>query len=259
MNENQIRAKWAQQKGIIVAWAMLGSPETSRILAQSGVDAVVLDWQHGLKINEVTIVECIESICRQEAVAPLVRVPSINDYQISHVLDAGACGVLVPMVSTPEEATRAVNACKYAPVGQRSLGLMPHQIAGESITNYVKRANQEIICMVMIETKEGVNNIEEICSVTGLDGVYIGPYDLSLDMGIPSEQFLSHPKHIDAVQKIFDAAKNRGIVAGHHGFKVDDTLKWIEMGSLFSQFGSDLSFIHSAAQINLNRLKNKKT
>ena len=186
MNKNQIRAKWAHQEEIIAAWAMLGSPETCGILAQSGVDAVVLDWQHGLKINEVTIVECIESIYGHEAVAPLVRVPSVNDYQISHVLDAGACGVLVPMVSTPEEATRAVKACKYAPVGQRSLGLMPHQTTGESITDYVKRANHEIICIVMIETKEGLNNIEEICSVTGLDGVYIGPYDLSLDMGIPS-------------------------------------------------------------------------
>lgn len=259
MNRNQIRAKWARREGVIAAWAMFGNPETCGILAQSGVDAVVLDWQHGLRINEVTLVECIEAICRKEAIAPLVRVPSADDYRISHVLDAGACGVLVAMVNTPEEAAQAVNACRYSPLGHRSLGLMPHQLPDELITDYVKRADQEIICIVMIETKQGLNSIEEICSVTGLDGVYIGPYDLSLDMGIPSEQFVNHPKHIAAVEKIFQAADNHGIVSGHHGFNIDDTLKWIEMGSLFSQFGSDLSFIHSGAQTNLSALKNSNT
>ena len=254
MNGHHIRSKWLRERPVIAGWAMIGHPENSKILAQSGVDAVVLDWQLGLRINVASVVECIDSISSEPAVAPLVRVPAPDQYQISHVLDAGACGVLVAMVNTPEDALRAVNACRYSPVGHRSLGLMPHQNAGESIDAYVKRSNNEIICIVMIETQQGVDNIEHICEIQGIDGVYIGPYDLSLDMGISTDQFADHPKHLAAVKKIFKAARQHGIATGHHGFGIEDTLKWLKAGSMFCQFGSDISFLADQARSNFSFL-----
>jgi 4-hydroxy-2-oxoheptanedioate aldolase len=256
MNGNQIKKKWRERKIVIAGWSMIGHPDVALLLAQSGVDAVVLDWQHGVHINEASIVICIESIFRQPGVAPLVRVPSTDRYQISHVLDAGACGILVAMVNTAEEAQQAVNACRYAPTGGRSLGMMPHQQPRESIEDYVVRANQEIICIVMIETKQGVENIEEICDVQGLDGIYIGPYDLSLDMGIATDKFIDHPQHLNIVTKVFKAARQRGIATGHHGFNLGDTIKWIKMGSMFCQLGSDTSFVVSMARSNLDTLHN---
>ena len=257
MNGHAIRRKWLNSEPVIAGWEMIGHPDSGKVLAQSGVDAVVLDWQHGIRLNEASIVDCIESICSQPGVAPLVRVPTTDQYQISHALDAGACGVLVAMVNTPEDAQKAVSACRYSPAGRRSLGLMPHHKSNESIDDYVRRSNEEIICIVMIETEEGVENIEKICDVNGVDGVYIGPYDLSLDMGISTEVFADHPKHLEAVKRIFTAAHARGIATGHHGFSIEDTIKWLEMGATFCQFGSDLSFLSTAACTNLRLLKSK--
>ena len=222
MNGNQIKTIWSKGKTATVAWSLIGHPDVSATLARVDVDGVVLDWQHGVSINEHTLVDCIQAICTQPGVvAPLVRVPAADRYQISHVLDAGACGILAPMVSTPEEAERAGRACRYAPFGNRSLGLAPHKRQNESLTEYVKRANNEIICIVMIETKEGVDNIEKICAASGVDGIYIGPYDLSLDMDIPTEDFANHPEHLNVVKQVFKAARKQGIATGHHGFQIE--------------------------------------
>ena len=256
MNENQIKTKWLQDQTAVVGWSLIGHPEISNILAQTGVDGVVLDWQHGIDLNEHSLVSCIQSISSQPGVAPLVRVPSADRYQISHVLDAGACGVLVAMVSTPEEAERAGRACRYAPTGDRSLGSSPHQKQNESINEYVQRANKEIICIVMIETLEGVENVEKICAAPGVDGVYIGPYDLSLDMGSPTEEFIKHPEHLNVIKRVFEAAREQGIATGHHGFGITDTITWAKMGSMLCQIGSDTSFLKEQAQLNFDTFRN---
>ncbi|HIN53851.1 MAG TPA: hypothetical protein EYM79_06020 [Planctomycetes bacterium] len=255
MNGHQIKTKWLQGETAVVGWSLIGHPEVSNVLARANVDGVVLDWQHGIDLNERSLVDCIQSICTQHGVAPLVRVPSANRYQISHVLDAGACGILVAMVNTPEDAERAGRACRYAPAGDRSLGSAPHQRQDESINEYVQRANNEIICVVMIETKEGVDNIEKICAAPGVDGVYIGPYDLSLDMGISTEDFVDHPEHLNVVKRVFTAARNQGIATGHHGFEINDSITWAKMGSMLCQIGSDTSFLKEQAQHNVDIFK----
>ena len=136
---------------------------------------------------------------------PLVRVPWNEPYEIMKALDAGAYGVIVPMVNTREEAQRAVAACRYPPDGNRSFG--PIRAALYGGRGYAKEANTELACIAMIETEDGINNLEDILSTPGLDGVYVGPSDLALALGMAPVGDNSDPKHAAVVQRILDACK----------------------------------------------------
>lgn len=244
MKKNRVRELWKQGKPAVQGWCGTGNPYIAEMMAHAGFDAVVIDWQHGVGVSQESIVACIQAMGSSDAV-PIVRLPRNSPEYISHVLDAGAYGVIVPMVNSYAEAEAAGLACRYAPRGCRSVaGNRP--TLSESLDDYIARANEDVICLVMIETTKALENVEAIAKAPEIDGLYIGPSDLSLDMGLGLNDWPNDDRHIAAVQRIFAAAKANHIVACHHGAGAAVSAKFVQMGSMLCQIGNDMRLLSVA-------------
>jgi 4-hydroxy-2-oxoheptanedioate aldolase len=241
---NRVKELWKQGKPAVQGWCSTGNPYIAECMAHAGFDAVVIDWQHGVGVGQESLVACLQAIGSSEAV-PIVRLPRNSPEYISYVLDAGAYGVIVPMVNSYAEAEAAGRACRYAPRGCRSIaGNRP--TLSEPLDAYVQRANHDVICLVMIETATALEHVEEIARAPEIDGLYIGPSDLSLDMGVSLSGWPNDERHLAAVQRIFAAAKANGIVACHHGSGPDVSAKFVNMGSMLCQIGNDVRMLSAA-------------
>ena len=177
-------AKWRLKKGerLVGAWLQTGSPVTAEILAKAEFDFLMVDLEHGIG-DTLTLFNQLTAISNY-GVAPLVRAPWNDLATIKRILDIGVHGLLVPYVSTKEEAESVIKACKYPPEGIRGIAPSPRAGGfGMNGMNYLSKANEQLLILVAIETPQAVLNIEEILSVEGLDGVFIGPMDLSTSMG----------------------------------------------------------------------------
>src|SRR5262249_8577474 len=160
-------------------WLSVSHGFTAEVMARQGFDALCVDMQHGLTdLNSLW--PMLQAISQTETV-PVVRVPWNEPAVIMRALDMGAYAIIVPLINTAEEAAAAVSACRYPPVGSRSSGPLRAALYGGA--NYQAEANGEIVVLAMIETKEGLANLESICATPGLDGIYIGPADLSYALG----------------------------------------------------------------------------
>ena len=146
------------------------------------------------------------------------------------------------MVNSYAEAEAAGRACRYAPRGCRSIAANRPTLS-EPLGEYVKRANDDVICLVMVETTEALEHVEEIAKAPEIDGLYIGPSDLSLDMGVELTGWAHDDRHIAAVQRIFAAAKANGIVPCHHGAGPAESAKFVQMGSMLCQIGNDMRML----------------
>jgi 4-hydroxy-2-oxoheptanedioate aldolase len=180
---------------------------------------------------------------------PLVRVSGNNPAEIMKVLDAGAMGVIVPLVNNRAEAAAAISACRYPPDGTRSFG--PIRAALYGGRGYAAEANGQIACIVMIETKEGIEKVEEIVTTPGLGGVYIGPSDLALSIGLPPLGDTDNADHMATVEKILSTCKRHKVPAGIHTGGLDYTKKRLEMGFDFVTLGSDAGFMSRLAAVEL--------
>ncbi len=179
MRRNTLRRLWADGHCAVNAWLAIPAAYSAEGLSHQGYDAVTVDLQHGM-IDAQTAISMLQAISTSPAV-PLVRVGGMDPVAIMKMLDAGAYGIICPMISTQAEAERFVDACRYPPAGHRSFGPARGLLYGGS--DYFQYANEEILTIAMVETVEGVNNIDAICSVPGLDAIYVGPNDLCLDYG----------------------------------------------------------------------------
>ena len=188
---------WRDGGGAIGAWLSLRDPFLAEVAATAGYDYVCIDMQHGLADLAQTVT-MLHAMARTPAV-PLVRVPWNETGIIGRVLDAGALGVIIPMVNTPDEARRAVDACRYAPAGTRSFG--PLGAAVRHGADYALEANDAVACIPMIETRQAIESIDEILAVPGIDAAYVGPADLALTYGLPPA--------IDNPGEPFDGAARR--------------------------------------------------
>jgi 4-hydroxy-2-oxoheptanedioate aldolase len=247
MRPNKIKELWRQGKPASVGWISSGNTLIAEVLAHAGFDGIVVDMQHGMALNADKAVACMQAISTTETV-PIVRVPWNDPKEIQTVLDAGAYGIIVPLVNTYEEAAQAAAAAKYPPAGFRSNG--PNRAtlyAGGS--DYFARANDEIFVLVMIETEEGLANLEEIAKAPGIDGFYIGPADLAIGLGItPGPGMQDDPKHVAACKRILEVAQNAGLVACHHGgTTAEDAIRRFKEGFLMAQLGSDVGYVRAAA------------
>jgi 4-hydroxy-2-oxoheptanedioate aldolase len=209
VNRNEIRARWREGSPAFGAWCITGSPYLAELLAIDGYHYVCLDVQHGLMGYE-TFLSCVQAIARSNA-TPVVRVPANDSAWIGKVLDAGAETVVVPMIESAEEAKRAVAACRYFPLGHRSIGSTR---GSNGLGTDIHRVNEEVACIVMIETARGVERADEICAVEGVDGVYIGPGDLAITMGLAPRIEHYEGAHSDAIEAVRSACDRYGIVAG---------------------------------------------
>src|SRR5262245_59581289 len=174
MRQNKIKQMWRDGKYVTLGWLSVSHGFTAEVMARQGFDALCVDLQHGLsELKDVW--QMLQAISQTDTV-PVVRVPWNDPAIIMKALDAGAYGIIVPLVNTAAEAAAAVAACRYPPVGMRSSGPLRAALYGGA--NYQAEANGDIVVLTMIETKEGLANLDAICATPGLDGVYIGPADL---------------------------------------------------------------------------------
>jgi 4-hydroxy-2-oxoheptanedioate aldolase len=207
-----VPSEW-QSSRAFGAWCTLPDPFIAEMFATSGFDYVTVDMQHGL-IGYSEMVAMLMAIHGHPAV-PVVRVPSNDTATIGRVLDAGARVVIVPMIESRDQAEAAVAACRYAPDGVRSFG--PPRAAAIPGSYDTAAVNARVTCLAMIETTKGVEAADEICGTPGLDGIYIGPADLAISLGIPPSGMFKSDAHRDATTTIVDACRAHGLLAAHHG------------------------------------------
>ncbi len=237
---NSALKKWREGQPSLGIWVNLPEIHLAETLARSGVDWLCFDLQHGL-MDYSDLNKLLPAICGLP-VSPLVRVAANTPDQIGKVLDVGAEGVIVPMVNTVEEAERAVAACYYPPLGQRSCGPMrPAMVSG---IEYLAAANEQIACVPMIETEEGLQNVEAIAAVEGVDGLFIGPMDLCYGLGLPPGDF-GNSLFTDAVQAIVGACRKHGRAVGMFGYTPEMARSSLEQGFNFASAGTDISFFRS--------------
>ena len=248
MLAREIKAKMRRGEASIGSWLSMAHPSLAEILAMAGYDWIVIETEHtAIDVSEVLrLIIAIE----QRGSVPLVRLAWNDPIQAKAVLDSGAAGVLVPMVNTRADAELAVKMTKYPPLGFRGVGLARAQGYGEHFDAYVKSANDDSLLIVQIEHKDAVANIEEILAVPGIDGTFIGPYDLSLSLGIPGQ--LTHPDIVAAKRRVLDAALSNGLVAGvhfvHPGTAAADCRQAVEEGYRFIAVGTDILFLGDSAR-----------
>ena len=218
---------------------------------QKGWDSLTIDMQHGL-IDYPNALNMLQAISTTET-TPLARVNWNEPGQIMKILDAGCYGIICPMVSNRKEAENFVQACLYPPKGYRSFGPIRASIYGGE--DYAKDANNEILKLAMIETKEALEKLDEILDTPNLDGIYIGPADLSLAVG--EEPGFDKPENTKAykeILKILDAAKKRNLLAGIHNGTAEYAQKMISKGFNLVTVGSDSRFIVSGAKSDLQKI-----
>ncbi len=193
VRENKIKQMWAEGKQATLGWLSISHSFTAEMMARQGFDALCVDLQHGT--NEAgDVLPMLQAVSQTDTV-PFVRVAWNDPAAIMRALDLGAYGIIVPLVNNAEEAAQAVAACRYPPVGMRSSG--PVRAAHYGGAGYQAGANDEIIVMAMIETKEGLENLDAICATPGLDAVYIGPADLSYALGLKPRADNPESVHLD--------------------------------------------------------------
>ena len=219
MKNNRLLEMWKQHKIATNAWLTIPNAWTAEIISNTGFDACTIDLQHGLADYQ-TALSMLQSINTSNTV-PLVRVPWNEPILIMRMLDAGAYGIIVPMIDNQNQVKDFIEACKYPPIGSRSYG--PIRASLTLGPDYFDNANNEVLAIAMIETKEGLNNIEEIASVDGLNGFYIGTIDLSISLGLKTLGDLHDTILMSAIQKIVDTAREHKLVVGIHTKSPEET------------------------------------
>ena len=210
MRPNRLREIWKTGRAASNFWMCLPGGLGAEIAAHQGWDSILLDQQHG-QIGYEAMCAMLTAISTTDTV-PLVRVAWNEPGDVMRALDAGAYGVMCPSVETAEECRRFVGACRYAPLGYRSVG--PRRAMLYAGSDYVAHANDTLLSIVQIETRKGVENLEEIAAVEGLDMLYIGPSDLGLSLGRAVQADQTDPVVVEAIDKVLAGAKRCGIRAG---------------------------------------------
>ncbi len=239
MRKNHVLAAWRANQQTIGAWLSVDSAFTAEMMANAGFDWLCIDMQHGM-LDYADLKHMLPAISTTPTI-PIVRVPWNEPYEIMKALDAGAYGVIVPLVNNREEAEKAVSACRYPPQGLRSLGPIRAGIYGGP--GYIQEANNEIACIVMIETAEALENLDEILSTPGVDAVYIGPSDLAYAIELPPTGDNNDPKHVATVDRIFAACQKHHVAAGIHTGSLEYTTRYLQQGFNLVTLGSDSGFM----------------
>ncbi|MGE4490663.1 MAG: HpcH/HpaI aldolase/citrate lyase family protein [Kiritimatiellales bacterium] len=210
--KNPVKIALKECKPTLGSWMQIGHPVPAEILANAGFEWVCVDAEH-TDIGVAGVIGIMRAMAHTDTV-PVVRVSQNSTIEIRQMLDAGARGIIVPMVNTVEDAENAVAAAKYPPHGVRGFGFCRANQHGSTFDEYIKEANDDIFVVAQIEHITGVENIEAILQVEGIDGAFIGPYDLSGSLSIPGK--LDDPRVEDALKKVLEACRAAGKPAGLH-------------------------------------------
>jgi len=253
MRENKLRSIWQGGGAAVNGWLAIANSFSAETMAQQGWDSLTVDLQHGI-VDYQSMIPMLQAISTTETV-PIVRVPWLEPGILMKVLDAGAYAVICPMVNTREDAQRLVAYTHYAPQGTRSFGPIRATLYGG--TDYFQHANRTIVTFAMIETRQALENLDDILSVEGIDAVYIGPSDLSLSLGCRPVFDDLDPDAAQAVDHILARAKAHGVVAGIHNGTPEAALARIAKGFQFVTISSDARLIAAGAQAIMAKMRAK--
>jgi 4-hydroxy-2-oxoheptanedioate aldolase len=251
MRPNKIKQMWRENKCVTMGWLSVSNGFTAEVMARQGFDALVIDMQHGLT-DMTNLWPMLQAVSQTDTV-PVVRVAWNDPASIMKALDLGAYGILVPLINTAEDAAKAVAACRYPPVGMRSSG--PVRAVHYGGADYVAKANDEIVVMGMVETKEGLANLDAICATPGLDCVYIGPSDLAFAIGMTPRPDNPDPAHMATCDRIRDAAHKHGIKAAMHCASAAFAAGAVKRGFDLVMLTSDLACMVAGVRKQLDDLK----
>ena len=252
MRKNRLKEIFKSGKYAVNGWLQIPNSFTAELMANQNWDSLTLDMQHGV-IDYPNAVGMLQAISTTKVV-PMARVNWNEPGQIMKILDAGCYGIICPMVSNKEEAERFVQACMYPPRGYRSFGPVRGLIYGGA--DYADHANDEILKLAMIETKESLDKLEEIMSTDGLDGIYIGPADLSLAIGEkPGFDRAEDTKVYSEILRILEHAKKNNIFAGIHNGTPEYAQKMIDKGFNFVTIGADQRAMSAGAKAIVEKMK----
>ena len=244
MRENRLRTLWNAGQAAVNGWLAIPNGFSAETMAHQGWDTLTIDLQHGV-VDYQAMVGMLQAISTTPTV-PLVRVPWLEPGILMKTLDAGAYGVICPMINTREDAQKLVAWSHYAPRGTRSFGPIRAFLYGGA--DYPQHANDTIVTFAMIETAQALDNLDAILSVEGLDAIYIGPSDLSLALGCKPTFDELDPKAAQAVDHILARAKAHGLKAGIHNGAPQAALQRIAKGFDFVTVSSDARLMAAGAQ-----------
>lgn len=240
--------KTALEKGenTVGTWSVIPSSTSAEIMGKAGLDFMILDLEHG-PLNLETAQDMIRAL-EGSGCAPLIRVPTNQEWWILRALETGCAGVAVPQITSVEAAKEAVNAVRYHPEGQR--GFSPYTrsagFTAENSEEIAERANNATVCMLMIEGKEGIDDLDEIIQLDGIDAIYIGTYDLSQSLGYPGEP--THPEVIEYVEGIVDQIREQDTAVGCLAESKDELKKWHEIGIQLVAYKADCAILHDSVE-----------
>lgn len=251
MRENRIQAVWA--KGGVPRNVFLAIPNafSAEVMASVGFDGITVDMQHGLSDYRDALA-MMQAMSRYD-VTPMVRVPWNDPAIVMKSLDAGAMGVICPMINTRAEAEKFVGACRYAPKGYRSTG--PVRAVFYAGTDYHNRADTAVLTFAMIETQQALDNLDDILTVPGLDAVYIGPSDLSVSLGGSPGGDQREPRVMEAIELILARAKAQNVKACIHTLSPDYANEMIAKGFDLVTISSDHRMMQARAAEMLGAIK----
>lgn len=252
MLASKIKTRLKEGKVSIGTWLTMAHLSVAEIMADADYDWVMIETEHtSIDVSEVMgLIMAVEG----RGAIPLVRLAGIDPIQAKAVMDAGAAGVMIPMVNNKADAEAAVNAVKYPPMGERgACGAQRGQGYGfgyDNYIDYVRQANENNLLMIQIEHIDAVNAIDDILSVPGIDGTFIGPYDLSMSMGLPGQ--LDHKDVQSAKRCVLEATRGKGLAAGihivHPGTAIGEMEQSISLGYQFIALGTDILFMANACR-----------
>jgi 4-hydroxy-2-oxoheptanedioate aldolase len=237
---NKLKARIAAGKAAVNGWLAIPSGFSAEVMAQCGWDSVTVDLQHGVQ-DYLSMVQCFQAM-QGHPITPLVRVPWNEPGIIGKCLDGGAMGIICPMVSSAAEAKALADACLYPPVGKRSNGPIRAAMYGEA-SSYQATANDEILVIPMIETQAGIDNIDEILSVPGISGIYIG-----LALGMIPILDREEPVIMEIYDRLLDSCKRHGKFAGLHNGTAAYAARMIQKGFRFVTIANDSGLMARAAR-----------
>ena len=254
MTPNKLKAIWAEGRPSINGWLSIANSFTAEIMAAQGYDSIGIDLQHGA-VDYQDALTMLQAM-RASNVVPLVRVPWLEPGIIMKALDAGAYGVICPMINTADQAAQFVSYVRYPPAGQRSFG--PTRANFSAGGNYAAEANGEILAFAMVETAEAMANLDAIAATPGLDSIYVGPADLtfSLAEGRLTPAFdREEPEMIEALHKIVAACKAHGIRAALHCGTPDYAARAIGWGFDMTTVSNDVRLLAGAADATVKKFR----
>ncbi len=254
MIKNRLRQIWEEGRPSINGWLSIGSPFSAEIMVAQGYDSIGIDLQHGA-LDYADALGMLQAL-RASGTVPLVRTPWLEPGIIMKALDAGAYGIICPMINTAEQAAAFVSCVRYPPLGTRSFG--PTRANFSAGVNYAAEANGEILALAMVETAEAMANLEAIAATPGLDAIYVGPADLtfSLSQGRLAPAFdREEPEMIEALQRIVAVCKAAGIRSALHCGTPDYAARAVGWGFDMTTVSNDVRLLAGAAAASVSRFR----